>query len=154
MVTERTYLVIGRSNRAKPKKLMANAAQEQPTTAIDVSLFRNDCDVALIKSRSLARLPGFPKPPTNRSSPIPVHYGTQSARNTLNSPGSFACRSDTQTRRLPSGENMGKLLKCPSMVRRSNPVPSSRTKYRWKLGRPLSPLVSMLEEKMMRVPSG
>lgn len=38
-------------------------------------------------------------------------YGTQSARKTLNSPGDFDIRSDTHTSRLPSGENMGKLLK-------------------------------------------
>src|SRR5690606_8050434 len=86
--------------------------------------------------------------------PAPAaHQGTQSAGNTLNSPGSFAFRSDTQTRRLPSGENIGKLLKCPSVVTRSKPAPSSPMRYRWKLGRPPSPRVSTLDEKMMRLPS-
>src|SRR5690349_11466814 len=33
------------------------------------------------------------------------HHGIQSARNTLNSPGDFDNRSDTQTSRFPSGEN-------------------------------------------------
>lgn len=40
-----------------------------------------------------------------------AHQGIQSAKKTLNSPGALAFRSDTQTRRVPSGENMGKLLK-------------------------------------------
>jgi hypothetical protein len=52
-------------------------------------------------------------------------HGTQSARKTLNSPGVLAPRSDTQTRLVPSGENMGKLLNCPSNVSLSRPWPSS-----------------------------
>ena len=38
-------------------------------------------------------------------------HGTQSARKTLNSPRVAAWRSDTHTSFLPSGENIGKLLK-------------------------------------------
>ncbi len=54
--------------------------------------------------------------------------GTQSARNTLYSSGPLALRSETHTSSLPSGENMGKLLKWPSTVICSNPVPSSFTR--------------------------
>ena len=83
-----------------------------------------------------------------------VRQGIQSAKKTLNSPGALVFRSETQTRRFPSGENMGKLLKWPSVVIRSVPAPSSPTRYKWKLGRPPSPLVSRFEEKMIRFPSG
>src|SRR5690349_10323142 len=121
--------MIGRSNWAKPKKPTANAAQEQPTAAIDEIVCCGDWDRTLLKPLSVARFLDF-RTDYNHSLMIPMPYGTQSARNTLNSPGSFAFLSETQTRRLPSVENMGKLLKCPSMVRRSNPVPSSRTRYR------------------------
>jgi len=38
--------------------------------------------------------------------------------------------NDTQTNFIPSGENMGKLLKCPLKVIGSNLVPSSRIRYR------------------------
>ena len=56
--------------------------------------------------------------------------GTHSARNTLNSSGLLALRSEIHTSSLPSGENMGKLLKCPSKVICSKPVPSSLTMCR------------------------
>ena len=65
-------------------------------------------------------------PLATRPSPLARRsHGTQSARKTLNSPGVLAWRSDTQTRLVPSGENMGKLLNCPSKVSRSRPWPSS-----------------------------
>ena len=54
--------------------------------------------------------------------------GTQSARKTLYSPWFFVLRSEAQTSSLPSGENMGKLLKWPSTVICSNAVPSSFTR--------------------------
>src|SRR5207245_2261542 len=57
--------------------------------------------------------------------PLPWLHGAQSARKILNSPFSFAPRSDTHTSFEPSGENMGKLLKPPSAVTCSKPCPSS-----------------------------
>jgi len=51
--------------------------------------------------------------------------GIQSAKNTLYSPGPAAFLSEIQTSLLPSGENIGKLLKWPWDVSCSNPDPSS-----------------------------
>ena len=54
--------------------------------------------------------------------------GIQSARKTLYSSGPLALRSETHTRSLPLGENMGKLLKWPLRVICSSSVPLSCTR--------------------------
>src|SRR2546427_5262046 len=69
----------------------------------------------------------------------------------LNSPFSFAPRSDTHTSFEPSGESMGKLLKSPSEVTCSRPVPSSLMRNKWNVRRWGS---WTLDEKMIRRPSG
>ena len=55
----------------------------------------------------------------------PRCYGTQSARKMLNSFGLAAFRSEDHTNCFPSGENIGKLLKCALKVICSDCVPSS-----------------------------
>lgn len=76
---------------------------------------------------------------------------TQSAISTLMSPYCVVPRSLHQAILLPSGENMGKALKLPSVVTLWRFFPSSPTVYKWK-----SPLFGscMLDEKMTPESSG
>src|SRR5437870_1040676 len=83
--------------------------------------------------------------------PLPGFHGAQSARKMLNPPFSFTPRSDTHTSFEPSGENMGKLLKPPSEVTCSRPVPSSLMRNKWNERRWRA---WTLDEKMIRRPSG
>src|SRR5690606_8320012 len=62
-----------------------------------------------------------------------VLHSTQSAMNRFVSPPLAALRLDAQTRRLPSGLNIGNASKSSSYVIRSRPPPSTPTMYRSKL---------------------